>query len=243
MSFVCKRDLRAWFSSGPGYVILALSLCILNFAFYRYNILGMSAHLGEVFAVMPVFLVGLVPLLTMQSFAGDFEQKTDRLYASAATGFMGIAFGKFFCCLTLFKILLAGTLLWPITIGLLGGAQNPIAVIGSYLGLVFVGAAYITIGIFISSLTENKVTAGVCSLGVFLALHLLETQNPEAYIALPEQLWGFLRFVSLRARYENILIGLLSPADLLYFLSLCFLFIFLTAQNLERRHLAQGGRV
>jgi len=241
MSSVCKRDLRAWFASGPGYVVFTLALCILNFAFYQYNILGASAHLGKAFAFMPIFLTGFMPLITMQAFAGDFEQKTDRLYASAATGFMGIVFGKFFCGLTLFKLILAGTLLWPITIGLLGGRQNFPAIIGSYLGLVFVGAAYISIGLFISSLTGNKIIAGVGSLGVFLAFYLLEAGNPEAYISLPALLWDGLRFISIQARYENILTGLLSPADLVYFLSLCFLFLFLTAQTLERRHLARGG--
>ncbi|MDR0294230.1 MAG: ABC-2 transporter permease [Oscillospiraceae bacterium] len=238
MLAVFKRDFKAYFTSAIGYIYLGAYIFVLNLIFYLNNALGASASLAGVFSFMLLVMMFITPILTMRVFSEDFKQKTDQLLFTSPVKLSGIVVGKYLSSLAVFVCLLLLTLLWPFAISFFG--ENNIAeVVGNYAGILCIGSAYIAMGVFISSLTENQVVAAVGSLGLFVALYLLEVL-PLVFFqsTLPAFVMRALYFFSIFGRYSSITRGVLALDDIVYFLSISAVFLFLTVRGLEKRRWA-----
>ena len=236
MIAIFKRDFTAYFTSAIGYIYLGAYIFVLNLMFYVSNALGSSSSLAGLFSFMLMVMMFVTPILTMRVFSEDFKQKTDQLLYTTPIRMSAIVLGKFFSSLAVFVVLLLLTLLWPLTISVFG-VNNAAEVIGNYIGIFCIGAAYISIGVFISSLTENQVVAAVGSLCLFIALYILEFVAMMFYSSgvLPVFAMRFFLFVSIYGRYGEITSGLLSLDSIVFFISVCAVFLFLTMRVLERR--------
>jgi ABC-2 type transport system permease protein len=239
MIAVFKRDFKAYFTSAIGYIYLGAYILVLNLVFYLFNILGSSSSLSGVFSFMLMVMMFLTPILTMRVFSEEYKQKTDQLLFTSPVKLSSIVLGKFLSSFAVFVVLLFLTLLWPLAISAFG-ANNMAEVAGNYIGILAIGAAYISMGVFISSLTENQVVAAVGSLGLFVALFILEQLALIFYSsgALPAFVMRSLLFISIYGRYDTVTRGLLSLDDVVYFLSVCAIFLFLTVRRLEKRRWA-----
>jgi ABC-2 type transport system permease protein len=147
-----------------------------------------------------------------------------------------LVFGKFLSSVAVFGCLLALTTPWLVVISIFG-QLNTAEVIGNYIGILCIGAAYISIGIFISSLTENQVVAAIGSLCIFVALFILEQVALLFFSSgiLPVFVMRILVFASIFNRYGEITRGLLSLDSIVFFLSVCIVFVFFTIRALEKR--------
>ncbi|MDR0324667.1 MAG: ABC transporter permease subunit [Oscillospiraceae bacterium] len=239
MLAVFKRDFKAYFTSAIGYIYLGAYILVLNLLFYLNNALGASPSLSGVFSFMLMVMMFVTPILTMRVFSEDFKQKTDQLLFTSPVKLSGIVMGKYLSSFAVFVCLLLLTLLWPFAISVFG-ENNTAEVVGNYIGILCIGAAYIAMGVFISSLTENQVVAAVGSLGLFVALYILEVVALIFYQsgALPMLVMRSLRFISIYGRYNDISRGVLALDDIVYFLSVCAIFLFLTVRGLEKRRWA-----
>jgi len=204
--------------------------------FYLNNALGSTSSLAGIFSFMLLVMMFVTPILTMRVFSEDFKQKTDQLLYTSPVSILSIVIGKFLSSLAVFICLLALTLLWPLTIMIFGSNNLP-EVVGNYIGMLCIGAAYIAMGVFISALTENQVIAAVGSLCLFIALYILEVVAMMFYSsgALPVFVMQIFLFISIFGRYGEITAGLLSLDSIVFFLSVCALFLFLTVRALEKR--------
>ena len=236
MRAIFKRDFIAYFTSAIGYIYLGAYILVLNLMFYLNNALGSTSSVAGLFSFMLMVMMFVTPILTMRVFSEDFKQKTDQLLCTSPVKLSSIVLGKFLSSLAVFCCLLALTLLWPLVISIFG-ENNGAEVIGNYLGMFCIGAAYISMGVFISALTENQVIAAVGSLCLFIALYLLEIAALMFYSSgiLPIFVMRFFVFISIFGRYDEITAGLLSLDGIVFFLSVCAVFIFLTVRTLERR--------
>jgi len=236
MVAIFKRDFNAYFTSPIGYIYLGSYILVLNLVFYLNNALGASSSVAGVFSFMLLVMMFITPILTMRVFSEEFKQKTEQLLFTTPVSMSSIVIGKFLSSLAVFVCLLVLTLLWPFTISIFGTNNVP-ALIGNYIGILCLGAAYIAMGIFISSLTENQVIAAVGSLGLFIALFLLETIAMMFYASgvLPVFVMRIFLFISIYGRFIEITGGLLSLDTIIFFISVCAVFIFLTTRVLERR--------
>jgi ABC-2 type transport system permease protein len=239
MLAVFKRDFKAYFTSAIGYIYLGGFIFILNLFFYFGNALGGSASLSGVFSFTLLIMMFLTPILTMRVFSEEYKQKTDQLLFTSPVKLTSIVLGKYLSSFMMFITLLILSLLWPFTVSLIG-ENNMAEVFGNYIGILCIGSAYIAMGIFISSLTENQVVAAVGSLGLFVALFILEQVAFIFYEsgALPALILRALRFISIFGRYSDITHGILALNDIVYFLSVTAVFIFLTVRVLEKRRWA-----
>jgi ABC-2 type transport system permease protein len=239
MLAVFKRDFKAYFTSAIGYIYLGAYIFVLNLLFYLDNTLGGSSSLSEVFGFMLLVMMFVTPILTMRVFSEEYKQKTDQLLLTSPVKLSSVVLGKYLSSLMVFVCLLALTLLWPFTISIIG-ENNMAEVAGNYIGILCIGAAYIAMGVFISSLTENQVIAAVGSLGLFVALFLLEWMAISFYRsgALPMFVMRALRFISVFGRHGDITKGILALDDIVYFLSVTAVFLFLTVRGLEKRRWA-----
>ena len=238
MNAIFKRDFKAYFTSPIGYIYLGAYILVLNLFFYLTNALGSSSSLAGIFNFMLLIMMFVIPILTMRVFSEDYKQKTDQLLCTAPVSTGAIVMGKFYASISVFGCLLALTLLWSIIISIFGQV-NLDEVVGNYIAILCVGAAYIAMGIFVSALTENQVIAAIGSLILFVVLYLLEIVAMMFFAAgvLPMFLMRAFLFVSIIGRYNEITRGLLSLDVIVFFVSVTAVFLFLTMRALEKRRL------
>ncbi len=231
MLAIFKRDFRAYFTSPIGYVFCAIFLCLFNFFFYVGNIMSASADMSSLFSNMLLFTMFLVPVLTMRLFSEDFKQKTDQLLLTAPVRLRDIVLGKFFAALCVFLTAMLFTLFYTLIIAVFG-TPVPGVMIGNYIAYIALTAAYFSIGIFISSLTESQIVAGIVSWGVFLGLYLVDLAS-----GMFTQQWlrSGLEWISMFSRYQTFTRGIFSLKDFVFYISVCTVFLFLTTRVLEKK--------
>lgn len=231
MTAIFKRDLRAYFSSPLGYVFLMAFLLVLNIYFFATNIYtGVNAIEG-VFNFILYMLIFTIPILTMRTFSEDYKQKTDQLLLTAPVRPLGIVMGKFLSAVAMFTVAILFTLLYAVIISAYG-TLNVATTVGNYIAIYAVACCYIAIGVFISSLTESQLVSCIATLGVFLALYLVDYTYDLVNITWIKNL---IYWFSVFRRYNSFYTGVFSVSDFFYYISIAAIFIFLTVRVLEKK--------
>lgn len=231
MRAILKRDFRAYFSSPLGYVFVAGFTLVLNLYFFTSNVYTASNNLESTFYFIVYMLIFLVPILTMRTFSEEYKQKTDQLLLTAPVRPFSIVMGKFLSALGVFTIAMLFTLLYALVIGL-SGTLNGATTIGNYVAIYAVATTYISIGVFISSLTENQLISCIVTLGIFLGLYMFDSLYEIVNSVLAKNI---IYWFSLFRRFQSFASGIFSFADLIYYLSVSAVFIFLTVRVLEKK--------
>jgi ABC-2 type transport system permease protein len=231
MAAVYKRDLRAYFTSPLGYVFIAAFLIVMNAVFFVTNMLTGRNSISSVYTVTLYILIIIVPVLTMRTFSEDYKQKTDQLLLTAPVKASGIVLGKFFAAYTVYFIALLFTIIYVIIVSAVGDVNMP-SIIGNYIALLGVATVYISIGIFISSLTENQLVACIATLGIFIALFILDYAYGLVNV---DWIKTVLYWLSIFRRYNTFFLGVFSVADFFYYISISAVFVFLTVRVLEKK--------
>ena len=234
MFAIFKRELKAYFTSPLGYVFLAIFYAFSGLFFYIFSLSVGSTDISSVFLMMFIVLMVFVPLLTMRLLSEDKKQKTDQLILTAPVSLLSIVMGKFLAAYAIFAI---GVAVMPVY----GFVMSTFATVswlpiwGNTVGLLLLGGIFVSIGLFISSLTENQMIAAICGFFINLMILLMNTLKS----ALPN---GFLQDVlssiSVYSRYSEITNGIFSLSSLIFFVSVIFIFLFLTVRVLEKRRWA-----
>ena len=234
MFAIFKRELKAYFTSPLGYVFLALFYAFSGLFFYIFSLSVGSTDISSVFLMMFIVLMVFVPLLTMRLLSEDKKQKTDQLILTAPVSLLSIVMGKFLAAYAIFAI---GVAVMPVY----GFVMSTFATVswlpiwGNTVGLLLLGGIFVSIGLFISSLTENQMIAAIGGFFINLMILLMNTLKS----ALPN---GFLQDVlssiSVYSRYSEITNGIFSLSSLIFFVSVIFIFLFLTVRVLEKRRWA-----
>lgn len=233
MSAVFKREFKAYFTSPIGYCVLAMMFGLTGFFFVLINVISGSTSLFDVFQQLQTYLVLLVlPILTMRLMSDDKRQKTDQVLLTAPVSLTGIVLGKFFAALLLYIIGLSMTLVGAVIIAT---QYNPdwMVIIGNYLGIVLLGGLMISIGLLISSLTESQFIA---ALGTFLAALMITLFDYVKSIFSSSKLIStVVDFLSVNQRSASFSVGTIRYDDIVFFLSIQVLFLFLTVRLLDRK--------
>lgn len=234
MFAIFKRELKAYFTSLLGYVFLAIFYAFSGLFFYIFSLSVGSTDISSVFLMMFIVLMVFVPLLTMRLLSEDKKQKTDQLILTAPVSLLSIVMGKFLAAYAIFAI---GVAVMPVY----GFVMSTFATVswlpiwGNTVGLLLLGGIFVSIGLFISSLTENQMIAAIGGFFINLMILLMNTLKS----ALPN---GFLQDVlssiSVYSRYSEITNGIFSLSSLIFFVSVIFIFLFLTVRVLEKRRWA-----
>lgn len=169
MIAIFKKELRTYFTTLTGYAFLGFFVLITGYFFMSQNVAAASADYSEtLLGTMIMFLI-LVPVLTMRLFAEEARQKTDQLLYTAPLKVTDIVLGKFFAASALFLIGLIITMVFPFMLSRYGEV-NVQGIIGVTVGYFLMGVCLISVGIFISVLTDNQIVAAA---GTFAVLFLL----------------------------------------------------------------------
>ena len=233
MYAVFKRELFSFLSSMVAYITIGIFLLVSGLLLWFFpdtSILEYGyAEMGGFFSLVPYLFMFLIPAITMRSFAEERREGTYELLITRPITLWQIIFAKFLASLVLVFFALIPTLVYYYSISKLGFPEDNIdsgAVIGSYIGLFFLGAAFTAIGIFASSLTKNQVIAFVicAALCAFAFLGFDYTSQVAALGAIE----GSITSLGINQHYTSMSRGVLDTRDLIYFISFAMFFLLLT---------------
>lgn len=240
MFVLYKKELQRFFNTAMGYIVIAVFLLITGLFLWvfrgEYNILESGyANLDGLFVLAPWLYLFLAPAVTMQLFADEQDKGTIELLYTKPIRKTSIVFGKFLAGFTLMLIALLPTLLWYVSVLLLAepiGNVDSGAFWGSFIGLVFLAATYVAIGVFASALSKNQLVAFVVALilcFVFLyGFELVSALFSSGSVADVVERFG------INAHYQSMSRGVLDSRDILYFVTLQSLFLLFTHEKIRQ---------
>jgi ABC-2 type transport system permease protein len=234
MRAIYKRELQSYFYTPLGYVFMGVFLLLTGIFFLSGNLLPMNANLGILFDSMSYLFMLIMPLLTMRLLSEEKRARTDQLLFTSPLPLGAIVLGKYLAAITVLALTILLTL--P-CVGILFayGAPHAPLIASGYLGFFLLGASYVAVGILMSAVTESQLTAAVATFGVNLMIQFIESVGPS--LDVPQLPWlpSAISWVSLYDRYYAFTAGLISPSNLVYFLTFIFVLLFMTARVLDRR--------
>jgi ABC-2 type transport system permease protein len=240
MWMICKKEWQQFFSSLTGYIALVVFL-LLNglflFVFPDTSILDFGyASLESFFKLAPWILLFLVPTITMRSIADEYKAGTFELLKTMPLTASQIVWGKFFGALIIVVTALVPTIVYAVSVQALSvtGGIDVGAAIGSYTGLVFLGAVFTAIGICASSFTSNTVVAFIS--GAFVCFLLYNGFDAISKLPVFNAGWDYyIEMLGINFHYRSISRGVVDTRDVIYFIGIIFLFLFITQRNLNKR--------
>ena len=233
MAAIFRREFKTFFTSPIGYCVIALMFGMTGLLFVNYNLYYLTPDLTMVFQGLQMYMLLLVlPILTMRLMSDDKRQKTDQLLLTSPVGLTGIVVGKFLAALLLFAISCSMTLICAVIIAF-KATPDWLVVLGNYAGMLLLGGMIIAIGLLISCLTESQFIA---ALGTFIASLLLQmVDNLTMWFPGVGWIAKVTSFLSVTQRYGSFTAGTIHYDDVIFFLSMQALFLFLTVRLLDRK--------
>jgi ABC-2 type transport system permease protein len=231
MIAILKREIRSFFGNPLGYMIIGLFLVLCGLFLWvfrgNYNLFDYGfAEMDLFFGLVPWIFIFLVPAITMKSFSEEKRQGTLELLFIKPISLTKVVLGKFLGALTLLLLALLPTLLYPYALSQLGTTLGNIdmgVVWGSYFGLVFLSLAFVSIGVFCSSLTQNQVMAFI--LATVLCFLLYFGFDSLASLFSEGNTIKWIENLGMRSHYQGVSRGIIDLKDLIYFLSVALLFL------------------
>ncbi|NLE00689.1 MAG: ABC transporter permease subunit [Fibrobacter sp.] len=229
---IFKKEFKSFFISPIAYIFITVYLVITSFLYFQSFFLINQADMRSYFSLLPWVFLFFIPAITMRSWAEEKKAKTLELLLTWPISDVQVVLGKFLAALSFFSIAILLSLSIPITIMILGSPDmGPI--IGGYIGAILMGAAYLAIGLWISSYTENQIVAFI--IGVVVTFLFFIIGNPFVTMAVPSWLVPVMSYIGLGNHFESIQRGVIDSRDILYYLSIIGFFLFLNVQSLGSR--------
>lgn len=236
-----KKEIANFFSSIIGYIVIIIFLLITGLFLWVFpveiNILDYGfAQINGLFAIAPYVFLFLIPAISMRSFAEEKKTGTIELLLTKPLSDFKIIMAKFWAAFTLLIIALIPTLTYYFSVYYLGYPKGNIdsgGVFGSYIGLILLGGSFIAIGLFSSSITSNQVVAFIIAVAlsafIFMGFEFIYQFSWFGNNGL------IIKSLGIYDHYTSISRGVLDTRDLIYFLSVISLFLFLTKFSLQSR--------
>ena len=221
------KELKSYFLSPIGYVVVGVLLLMFTIFFYLTTVAYGKVDLTYMYYNGLIYgLIIAVPLLTMRMFAEERKSGTEQLILTSPISMSGVVFGKFFAAISVVAIALIASLMY-FGIMCFFGSPNIVVILVSLLGFLLVSGAAISIGMFASSITENQVIAGIITIG-FLVLSLF---LPDVGKEFPD--------ISVVNFYTKFPYGLISLEEVVGAVSFAAMFIAFTIIVMQRRKLVK----
>jgi ABC-2 type transport system permease protein len=256
MTAIYKKELSSYFTNPLGYVFVSVYLIASALIFSYTTFKAKSYSTSSYFSLMIVAFIILIPLLTMRLFSEERKQKTEQMLMTAPVTITGMVLGKFFAAFTVYLGSLAVSLvnfipLYAVAIRERAGDSYSVThigpvtgqIVGSFIGLVLVGAAFIAIGMFVSAFFEDQLAAAITTIGVILFMVAVGWINAmtdaEGHSIIGVYAIRFvLDWISVLSRFSNFGAGIFDFTAILYYFSIAGVFIFLTVRVYDRRRWA-----
>jgi ABC-2 type transport system permease protein len=237
MKAILFREIKSFFGSPIGYLVIAIFLIINGLFLWvlegDFNILNSGfADLSPFFTISPWILIFLIPAVTMRSFSDEKKQGTLELLLTKPISLWQIVNGKFFGAMLLIIIAIIPTFIYVYAISSLGMTEGNIdlgSTMGSYFGLLFLIAGYTSIGIFTSTLSENQIVAFILSMFLCFVFYFGFEGLSQVFKTFENTISAF----GMDNHFKSMGRGVIDTRDILYFVSVTFLFLSFTVYKLK----------
>lgn len=233
MLAVFKKEMHSYFTSVIGYVFLFIYLALGGAVFCYTTLFSMTADVAPFYTYMLLFSAIILPLLTMKSFSEERKIKTEQLLLTAPVSITGMVFGKFLAAYVMFAGCIVLNSLYFLILNYYAVLKFAV-LLGNVIAMLLVGMVFISIGLFVSSLTENQLAAAIGTIAIiaaFLLVGVLTTLFPSSH-------WFrmyVLNFLSILSRFQGFSNGYFDIASVVYYLSISGIFLYLTVRIYDRR--------
>ena len=239
MLAILKKEIDVFFSTPIGYLVIAVFLLVNGLFLWvfngDYNILNAGfADLNNFFYLAPWFFVFIIPAMTMRSFSDEIRLGTIEILKTSPVSSWQIILGKYFGSLLLMLIALIPTVSYVYT--LIQLAVNPAdidfaSIVGSYVGLMFLASGFTAIGLLASVLSSNQIVSFIIGVALSFTMYygFQALGDLDVLPGLSLENWG------MSARYRSMGRGVIDTRDVLYFLSVAFVFLYLTKLKFEQK--------
>ena len=222
MLAVIKKELRSYLLSPIGYIFIGLFLLMFSLLFYISVFYDRKVYFEDTFYDAATIMTFLIPVLTMRMFSEERKTGTEQLLLTSPRSLVSVVLGKFIAGMIIVLIAMCGTLIHFVILRHFGKPDVKVA-LATLLGFFLINCAYISFGMFASSITENQIIACVLTIGVFIAMWFLPTVSSV-----------FLN-ISLMNMFDHFPAGVIALKEIIMFVSFTILFILLTIIVLQRR--------
>jgi len=229
---ITRKEFHSYFASPIAYIFITLFLAVSGWLFMSGFFLLGQASLRPFFSFLPWMFLVFVPAVTMRLWAEEKKLGTIELLMTFPVRDSEVVLGKFLAALAFLGVSLALSFPLVLTADYLGEPDWG-AIIGGYGGALLLGAAYLAIGVFISSLTENQIVAFLMTVVVCFGFFI--TGEEFVLFRVPQVMVGFLQYLSLATHFESMGRGVIDTRDLVYYASVIGFFLFLNVRSVESR--------
>ena len=257
MLAIYKKEMRSYFINPVGYVFIGVFLA-LSAGLCCYTTLQSNTYsTASYYYWLILSMIIIIPLLTMRTFSEERKMRTEQMLMTAPISITGMVMGKFLAAMTIYGGSLVVSCINLIPLYIIGKEEmaadpdgltvkGPVTpeIIGSLLGVLLVGAVFIAIGILISSMTENQLSAAVVTIAVLAVMLILNILNNVGSEEAGTRLINnyavryVIDWISVVSRFTNLQYGILDWSAMLYYVSMTFIAIYLTVRVYERRRWA-----
>lgn len=231
MTALIRKELREYFLYPIGYVFMSIFCALSAFFFFSSTIVQNTSNISAFFQTLFMVIILLTPILTMRLFSEEYKLHTDQLLFCSPAKITEIVLGKYISALIMFIAATSINLIYVVVVCIFAKISLSL-IIGCLLGTTLLGASLISIGIFISSKTESQIISAFGSFGVFLIFVFIDALSQ--YMPF-DWLKTFINSLAIMPKYSNLISGVLNISDILYFISIIVIFVFLTVQTLEKK--------
>ena len=240
MLTIFKKEIAGFFSSLIAYISIVVFLLVTGlfvWVFPDTSILEYGfASMDSFFGIAPWIFLFLIPAITMRSFSEENKSGTIELLVTRPITELQIILGKYFAGLTIVVLAILPTLMYYVTVYQLGAVKGNVdtgAVIGSYIGLIFLASSLVSIGIFASSLSDNQIIAFIVA--VFISFICYAGFDSFSKLDLFGKVDNIIASVGINEHYQSMSRGVLDSRDAIYFIGFISFFVLLTRMVLESR--------
>lgn len=227
-----KKELLSYFNSPIAYIFIAVFLISSNWLFFNSFFVMEQATLRPFFAMMPWIFLFLAPAITMRLWSEEKKSRTIEFLLTLPVTNFQVVIAKFTSALFFVIITLALTLVLPISVSSLGNLDMG-PVIGGYIGGLFLAGSYLSLGLFISSLTKNQIIAFILGIAACFTVFIIGADF--VLMKAPSSLAPIMGFIGLGSHFDSIAKGVIDSKDIIYYLSFISLFLWLNVRVVEKR--------
>ncbi len=226
---IMRKELRGYFTSPVAYIVITVFTVFSGFFFFKDFFYFNQAEMRSFFQFLPLMFCFVIPAVTMKLFAEERQTGSFEILMTLPVSTWHAVTGKFLAGFVFSAVMISPSLMYLVTVSLVGSPDfGP--VIGGYIGALLLAGAYTSIGILASSITKNQIIAFIAAWAVCFLMWLVD----KIAMFIPAKL-SFISYLGTDYHFQNVARGIIDSRDVIYFVSLIALCMMITAKIIERR--------
>ncbi|MBC8204225.1 ABC transporter permease subunit [bacterium] len=227
---IYKREMKSYFNSPIAYIIISLFLIISGY-FYSISLFLLNeASMRNVMGIITLMFIFFIPAITMRTISEEKKTGTIELMLTMPIRESEIIIAKYLAALALLVIALVFTLAYVLTLSLLGNPDLGV-IFSGYFGLIMMGGAYLALGVYASTITENQIVSFIVGFVIIFFFFMLD----KILIFMPAAIAPILEYISIDYHFNNITRGVIDSRDVIYYLTVIVFSLALSSHTLASR--------